>query len=131
MVTKGFEIFNKALDYYWERSKVIDSNIANINTPEYKRKDVVFSEVLKDKQNSSAVEGYATNERHIKINPSASKLYEISVDKNTRSRIDGNNVDLDLEMIEQSKNSISYNTSVEQMQSMFKRLKSVIGEGRR
>lgn len=131
MVTKGFEIFNKALDYYWERSKVIDSNIANINTPEYKRKDVVFSEVLKDKQNSRAVEGFATNERHIKINPSASKLYEISVDKNTRSRIDGNNVDLDLEMIEQSKNSINYNTSVEQMQSMFKRLKSVIGEGRR
>lgn len=131
MVTKGFGIFNKALDYYWERSKVIDSNIANINTPEYKRKDVVFSDVLKDKQKISTIEGYATNERHIKINTQPARQYETSVDKNTRSRIDGNNVDLDLEMIEQSKNSINYNTSVEQMQSMFKRLKSVIGEGRR
>ena len=36
------------LNFRGERQKVISSNIANVNTPEYKTKDLVFSEELKE-----------------------------------------------------------------------------------
>ncbi len=39
------------LDFRSERQKVITSNIANINTPNYKTKDLVFDHEL-DKANS-------------------------------------------------------------------------------
>ena len=50
---------------------------------------------------------------------------------NTAMREDGNNVDIDNEMVNQAKNSIMYYYLTEKTSQGFRRLKSVINEGRR
>jgi flagellar basal-body rod protein FlgB len=41
------------LNFRGEKQKVISSNIANINTPDYKTKDLVFEDELNNKMNNS------------------------------------------------------------------------------
>lgn len=46
-------------------------------------------------------------------------------------RLDGNNVDIESEMVQLAKNSIKYDTLIQRISSDFRRIKSVINEGRR
>ncbi|KDR95156.1 flagellar basal-body rod protein FlgB [Peptoclostridium litorale DSM 5388] len=128
---KSLSILSNALDYYWNRNKLINSNIANVNTPNYKRKDVSFAKVL-EKTDNGTIEGYVTDKKHIRINDvEPSKIYENNSSDSVKTRMDGNNVDLDIENAELAKNTIGYNTTVDQITNHFRRMKSVIGEGRR
>ena len=52
------------LNFRGERQKVISSNIANVNTPEYKTKDLVFSEELKE-QNILKLKRTTNNHMHL------------------------------------------------------------------
>ncbi|MBO7634022.1 MAG: flagellar basal body rod protein FlgB, partial [Lachnospiraceae bacterium] len=40
-------VLNKAADASWKRNEVIANNIANNDTPNYKRKDIKFQDYLK------------------------------------------------------------------------------------
>ena len=40
-------VLDKAADASWTRKSVIDNNIANVDTPGYKRQEVDFESVLK------------------------------------------------------------------------------------
>ncbi|MCT4584031.1 MAG: flagellar basal body rod protein FlgB [Peptostreptococcaceae bacterium] len=124
-----------SLDAYWERQKVISNNIANADTPNYKRKVYVFEEKLKEKLNSNSLEGYNTNQKHIDIGKKSSLDINdikgnVKVLGNTRSRLDENNVDVDVEMAHLSKNVINYNTTAQQTLLYMNRLKSVIRGGK-
>ena len=35
---------NKSLDYLWRKMEVVQNNLANVDTPGYKKKDVSFEE---------------------------------------------------------------------------------------
>ncbi len=131
MNNKSLNVLCSALDYYWNRNKLINSNIANVNTPNYKRQDISFGKILQGKENGT-IEGYVTSEKHIRINSvEPSKIYEKNDADSVKTRMDGNNVDLDVENAELAKNTIRYNTTVDQITNQFRRMKSVIGEGRR
>lgn len=128
---KSLSVLSSALDYYWDRNKLINSNIANVNTPNYKRKDVSFAKIL-EKSDNGTIEGYVTGKKHIRINDiESSKIYEKNNSDSVKTRMDGNNVDLDIENAELAKNTIEYNTTVDQITNHFRRMKSVIGEGGR
>ena len=106
------------LNFRGERQKVISSNIANINTPNYKTKDLVFEDELKNSM-SNGLQLKATNSRHISnINSSSMnsnpRLTEV---KNLEEQNDGNNVNLDTQMGEMSKNKILFDA----IQSSIKR----------
>lgn len=106
------------LNFRGERQKVISSNIANINTPNYKTKELVFEDELSSSI-SNNLQLKATNSRHIfNINSSSinsnSKLTEV---KNLEEQNDGNNVNLDTQMSEISKNKILFDA----IQSSIKR----------
>ena len=56
----------KNLEFRSERQKVISANIANLNTPGYKTKDVSFEDSLKMENKNRDLELLTTNNNHIK-----------------------------------------------------------------
>jgi len=111
------------LNFRAEKQKVISSNIANINTPNYKTKELVFEDELNSQLNSLKMR--QTNSKHISsidnnlsnINP---KLLQV---QGLQEQNDGNNVNLDSQMSEMSKNKILYDaiqSSIRKDSNLFK-----------
>jgi flagellar basal-body rod protein FlgB len=115
------KVLEKALDGTWTRNEAIAQNIANADTPGYKRKTVAFEEYLKDAMDGSTIDNSSVDNVEIKVGQDNSTL-------STRS--DGNNVDIESEMASMAKNTIEYETLVQSISSSYKRLASAIKEGR-
>lgn len=95
------------LNFRAERQKVISSNIANINTPNYKTKDLVFEDELNlAMKNSLQMSRTKGNHMHnIDLASNLSNPRVINV-QGLQEQNDGNNVNLDAQMSEQSKNKV-------------------------
>lgn len=130
---KNIDFLGKSLDALWIRNDVISNNIANSNTPGFKASSVVFEELLKTEMDRNCLKAYITNERHIPIGGNEQSSIEPKTiqNKKTNYRNDGNNVDIDNEMAQLTKNAMKYNSVVQQLMKEFSILKSVINEGRR
>ncbi len=117
-------VLDKASDASWLRNEVISNNIANVDTPNYKRKDVQFEAYLK-----SAVEGGDSLDEDINnmdLNTIDATTYtEFS---GLSYRFDGNNVDIDTESAELAKNQIRYYTLLDSMTQEFSRIRSVLNK---
>jgi len=127
-------LLKKYMDAKWIRHEVLANNIANVDTPNFKRSDVVFEDLLKNylKVNSSKLPLSTTNEKHIQNAWSMMDIKPKIIVQNDRTlRNDGNNVDIDKEMVELAENALSYNIIAEQVQRQFSLLRSAITEGRR
>ncbi|RDU22440.1 flagellar basal body rod protein FlgB [Anaerosacchariphilus polymeriproducens] len=117
-------VLNKAADASWLRNEAISNNIANVDTPGYKRQDVDFESALEVELKKSK---YSTLDEKI-LN---SNLKHLDVSTYTDSagfsyRIDDNNVDIDTENVELASNQIKYNGLVDSMKQEISRLKLVI-----
>lgn len=115
----------KALSGSWMKNNAITNNIANVNTPGYKRQTVNFEEVLRNQmQLNQSVKMVKTNSKHI----DSQYMDEIKVEtvNNTSYRVDENNVDIDVENAEMAKNTIYYNTVVNQVNSQYRRLQTAL-----
>ena len=114
------------LNFRAEKQKVISSNIANINTPNYKTKELVFEDELNAQNNSLKMK--QTNSKHIpminnnlsSVNP---RLLEV---KGLQEQNDGNNVNLDNQISEMSKNKILYDAIQSSIKRDSKLFRSVI-----
>jgi flagellar basal-body rod protein FlgB len=119
------------MDAYTKRAEALADNIANVNTPNYKRKDVQFESFLQKAlyEDGTSVIGRRTDEKHFKIGIE-NKLDNLETtfveDKNTKMRYDGNNVDIEIEKVEQTKNNIRYQFATNKISSSFSLLRSVI-----
>lgn len=113
----SISILQKSLDAAWLRNQVISENIANAGTPGYKKKTVEFESLLKEQIEHSK----GINEQTLQnIRP---KVVQSS---NLQMRLDENNVDAEVEMVNEAKNSIRYDTLIEQMNQQFQRIKTVL-----
>lgn len=114
-------VLEKACDAGWTRNSVISNNIANVDTPGYKRKDVQFEEYL------VAELGYTDSLDNEVANAELDALNSTTyTDYATVSyRLDGNNVDIDTENAELAKNQIKYYTMLDSVSQEFSRLKTV------
>jgi len=127
-VFNNIEFYKKALDGLSLRNTAIAQNLANANTPNYKRKIVVFEDQLKAAAEKRRLSMKTTHEKHIdkrKVNFQP-KVLE---DKSLSNRIDGNNVNIDTEAAELAKNQIMYNAMINQVIGEFEKIKNVITEG--
>lgn len=107
----------------WLRNEVISNNIANVDTPGYKRKTVKFEEFLNDGLKTGKIDKGQT-----RLGSSGAL---VSVDHASLSyRADGNNVDIENEMAELATNSLRYNTLVQKLNGEYQSLRSVIKGGR-
>lgn len=120
------DVLGKAADASWLRNEVINNNIANVNTPFYKRKDVSFDDVL-------AIELKKVGTTRVDLDTrvaGADKVRlngRIYTDSTAYSyRIDGNNVDIDTENVELASNETKYYGLVSSINAEFDRLQAVI-----
>lgn len=108
--TTGFRILEEGLQIINQSQRVIEHNIANQDTPDYKCKYLYFSGVLRDKLNASEDTKYK-KELHL-----SSYIY---TDKKTYDQPDGNNVDSDTQQALFVKNGLLQQALIHQMNSEF------------
>lgn len=118
------------LNFRGERQKVISSNIANINTPGYKTKELVFNDELK-KANSNmqaSLHLSQTNSNHMALAGSTNdkNLYKSVEIKGLKEQNDGNNVNLDTQMAEMSKNKMLFDAIQSSIKKDSRLFRSVI-----
>ncbi len=118
------DILDKAADASYARNELLTNNIANIDTPNYKRKDIQFDAMLQ----SALAGGGSLDERVEEINEHIEDFSATSYTDNSSLsyRLDGNNVDIDTESAYLAENQIRYNALVEQMSQEFNRYKTVL-----
>lgn len=108
------------------RSKVIANNIANINTANYKRYYVSFEDSLNDAQNQYKLK--TANSKHLQIAGSDYAEPQVLQDNTSVVNQDGNNVDIDNEMVNASANALMYNALINQANSRLTMERYVIQE---
>ena len=116
---------DKSLDGLWKRQEVISQNIANFETPGYKRKYVSFEDDLKSALESKVA---SKNETISKIDGTRVSTEE---DETATMRLDGNGVDLEQENIDMVRTSYQYMYSQRVLSDHFSRLRCAISEGQR
>lgn len=115
-------VLDRVADASWLRNEAISNNLANKDTPNYKRKDVEFEAYLRSAlTGDSSLDENVANLDLSTINPSSYTEYA-----NLSYRYDGNNVDVSTENAELAKNQIRYNTLIESVTQEFSRLKAVL-----
>jgi flagellar basal-body rod protein FlgB len=122
---RNYSGLEKAIDASVLKYNVISNNIANVDTPEFKKSTVKFDSILSDVIDKNKNAGSTELDSKISsIEP------EVVKSNATSMRTDGNNVDIDTEMADLSKNTIEYNALIQEMSSSLKRLSIAINGGR-
>lgn len=126
------DLLNRGMEASWTRNAVLRNNLANSETPEFKRSDVQFESLLHDALSQSGFRAKVTREKHIPIGQTdISTIQPIIEQDNTRSmRMDGNNVDIEAENTYLAQNSLQYNTLLYKLNSDLARIKLAITEGK-
>jgi flagellar basal-body rod protein FlgB len=127
----AFQAISFALDGLSVRQRAIASNIANVDTPGYKAKQVNFEDQFQrvlDSQLDSRVTLKTTNLNHIAYNSISFGVK--SIHKETSLRNDENNVDADLEMTKLAETTIRYQTLAQLAGMKLSILKSIVRESR-
>lgn len=116
-------VLNKAAGASWIRNEVIANNIANVDTPNYKRSDVEFQGILMEKLKgtSGTLNQKLASAKFDEVEPIIYKDYS-----GLSYRLDGNNVDIDTESANLAKNQIRYNAIIDSMTQEFNRLNTVL-----
>lgn len=125
-------LLERALDCTWLRQQVIASNIANVDTPYYKRQEVSFEEKLKEiLKTAPTLPLSKTDPRHLGGKPGLEEVKPaITRSRQASWRNDGNNVDIEAEMAQQAANLLNYNLLTRLVTEHFGMLRIAITEGR-
>ncbi|ANV98735.1 flagellar basal body rod protein FlgB [Helicobacter enhydrae] len=118
-ISPVYKYAHKALDYRSMRQDLISSNIANVDTPFYKPRDIDFESYLAQSMNeefghsrSLELQMAQTDSAHLTPYTDMKKGGTIFFRDGHMARNDGNSVDLDVETSEMGKNSVMYQALV-------------------
>ena len=128
MISSGIydyiNVLDKAADAAWLRDTAISNNIANEDTPGYKRQDVDFEGTLQRELGKSKYVSLDDKVSNLHMNHLNVSIYTDS--ENYSYRLDENNVDPEQEYAELASTRIKYNGLIDSMLKEFARIKSVI-----
>ena len=153
---KSVNLLQKGLSAAWTRNTVIRNNLANIETPGFKASDVQFETLMAQAIEKSERSDYngtkthpnhigggegfvaaTTHEKHYNFGAAADKdIDPLSVNarvirrEGTSMRMDGNNVDVEVENVKLAQNSIYYDALLAKVNSELRRMSLAINEGR-
>lgn len=117
-------VLTKAADASWTRNEIITNNLANVDTPGYKRKDVTFQSYLMQELTSGDSTSLRTRINDVELGNIGATVYtdysELSY------RLDGNNVDVDTENVEFASNQLYYQTVLDTINHQFQMLKAAM-----
>lgn len=122
----GMNMLERSLDAAALRQKVIADNVANVDTPYFKRSEVKFEELLQNEMKDQGFQGYRTDQRHFEIGRPAKLTPQVIQDNSTMINNNLNNVDIDYEMSLMAKNQLRYNVMVQQVNGELKKLRTAI-----
>lgn len=118
---KSINELSQMASYYLDRTKVIESNIANADTPGFKPKDLLFEKVLNDQM------GLKKNDkRHLDPFEKNKELNIKTIEAGKYEGYDENRVDVQKELAKLAESSIMYKSMVEVMKKEFSKLKLAI-----
>jgi flagellar basal-body rod protein FlgB len=123
-------VHEKALLIREQRAELIANNLANVDTPNFKARDLDFKSLVRDaiasRANASGGAGMQrTNAGHVSLEgPEApgSLLYRVPM----QPSLDGNTVDENIEMANFSRNSLDFQASLTFLQSSLRGLKTAL-----
>lgn len=118
------DVLGKAADASWTRNEIITNNLANSDTPGYKRKDVSFQNYLIQELTSGDSTSLRTRVRDVDLENIGATVYTDYA--NLSYRLDGNNVDVDTENVEFASNQLYYQTVIESINHEFSMLKAAM-----
>ncbi len=125
--TTAFDYINvltKAADASWLREQTLSNNIANVDTPGYKRQEVNFESVLERELGMSKYEMLDFKVKNIHLRHLTPLKFEDAT--NYSYRLDENNVDIDTENVELAAEQIKYQGLTGSITHEFSELKSVM-----
>lgn len=109
-------LYEKMLDFAALRHKVIANNIANVNTPGFRRSDVEFAEEL----------GRALQDRG--LGGVSGLQFKLTQPNETPIRNDDNNVSVDKEMASLAENAIMYQVYAQLLTRRFRLISEILKE---
>ena len=115
-------VLDKAADASWMRQEAISNNIANVNTPGYKRQDVAFEDSLQEAISNSR---YRSTDEKVANLSKADLRIRYTDSSGFSYRLDGNNVDIDTENAALARNQLKYNALVDSINHEFSMIKAV------
>ncbi|GGA39797.1 flagellar basal body rod protein FlgB [Paenibacillus physcomitrellae] len=126
----GFDRLQNAIQASDLRQNVIANNIANVDTPKFKRSDVSFESLLQNEMGNGMKElsGLRTDPRHFAIGTSTKvPSAKVTTDNATTMNNNLNNVDIDREMSLLAENQLRYNSYIEELNYQIKMMKTAVG----
>ncbi len=107
----------RALDQTTKRQALIMTNMANVNVPGYKRKDIDFH---------VALQGHIAEQYKMDLEQKAAQ----DASDQTSIRVDGNNVDMEKEVMSVHETALHFEALTNITSTYFANLKNVIREGK-
>ena len=120
------DVLKTAADASWLREEVLTNNIANVDTPNYKRQDVEFTTYLKSALEQAGTPASTLTQKVNEANLSGITTMTYTENTTLSYRMDGNNVDLSTENAELAAEQINYNALIDSMNNEFTRMKAVL-----
>ena len=134
MDSVNFNYLPRAMTAATIRHEIISHNIANINTPNYRKSSVEFEDLLAREIYGNPPDGQLQMARtHKKHLPPGDFPFRaeptINEEHDSIMRTDDNNVDIDIEMSTLAKNQLYYNAIATQLGSYITKMRNVIQSG--
>lgn len=126
---KALDVMQRGMGAANLRQEVISHNIANVNTPNFKKSDVIFEDLLAkelDLDATGRLKIVRTHDRHMPIAFLGRAAAKVELDPSSSMRYDKNNVDIDVEMASLAKNSLYFNALARQVGAEFSRMRTVV-----
>lgn len=120
-INKNIDLLQKSLEGLWKRNEIISNNIANVESADYKAKDLDFEQVLRkyvDKKDS--------------VQPIDARKMQFSIleRKGLSIKENGNNVNVETEMVSLAENKMKYDLATEALRCQLELLRTVIEESK-
>lgn len=124
-----FSTLERALNYSSLKNQVVSQNIANVDTPKYRAKDVSFQSAFQSAIETS-LKANRSDDRHYEFSNKKPSQGAVINRNNVQYNHNGNSVDLDKEMADLATNQIYYHALTDRMNGKFASLQNVIKGGK-
>ena len=119
-------VLSSAADAAWTRNEILNNNIANVDTPGFKRQDMKFESLLQNEIARQGKTNSTLDQKVADVDYTRLKPYVYTDNSQLSTRLDGNNVDI--EEAELVSNQLMYDGIIEGLNKEFERMKSVLSK---
>ncbi|HGG58816.1 MAG TPA: flagellar basal body rod protein FlgB [Gammaproteobacteria bacterium] len=107
-----FGLHARSLMLRAKRTELLASNLANVDTPNYKARDLDFTGILRDAEKHIHIKTASTHRRHLPLNAASTNSAPVKYRVPHQSSLDGNTVENDVEQGRFAENAVRYQASL-------------------